>query len=73
MATVVAQSQLLSLIAILGASDPESALDCVKAIRENGKSPVEVEDPLWGRITFTHKSVLAKLPMGSIPGRRVRT
>jgi hypothetical protein len=60
--TVVAQSQLLSLIAILGASDPESALDCVKAIRENGKSPVEVEDPLWGRITFTHKSVLAKLP-----------
>lgn len=60
--SVVDQSQLLNLIEILGGSDPESALDSLKAIREHDKLPVEINDALWGKITFTRKSVLAKLP-----------
>jgi hypothetical protein len=59
---VIDQSQLLKLIEIIGHSDPESALDCIKAVRENDKPPIDVDDPLWGKVTFDRKSVLAKLP-----------
>ena len=60
--TLMDQNRLLTLIEVLGASDPENALDTIKAIRENKKDTVEVTDPLWGKIAFTHKSVTAKLP-----------
>jgi hypothetical protein len=56
------QEKLVHLTEIIGPSDPESALDCMKAIREHDKDSVEIEDVLWGKVTFERKSVLAKLP-----------
>jgi hypothetical protein len=60
--SVLDQEQLVRLIEIIGPSDPESALDCIKAIREHDKDSVEIDDPLWGKVTFERKSVVAKLP-----------
>jgi len=59
--TVLDQYRIIDLIEKAGASDPESALDVLIAIRENPKDDVEVEVPSWGRQTVTYASVVLKL------------
>ena len=60
--TVIDQNHLLTLIEILGSSDPESALDSIKVIREHANPTVNLTDPLWGKVAFTHTAVISKLP-----------
>lgn len=60
--TVIDQDNLLTLVETLGASDPESALDVCKIIRENAKPAIEIQDQFWGKASVTHDSVLVKLP-----------
>jgi len=59
---VIEQQRLLGLIERLGSADPENALDVLKAIRENPKENMEVDVPLWGKTTFSHAKITAKLP-----------
>ncbi len=40
----------------------KGVLDTIRTIREHEKPVVEVKDPLWGKMEFKHKLVLAKLP-----------
>ncbi|HVZ39744.1 MAG TPA: hypothetical protein VHI13_10740 [Candidatus Kapabacteria bacterium] len=60
--TVVDQYRVLALVEKAGYADPESALEVLTAIRNNPKYEATVEGSLWGPQTFTHPSLVTKLP-----------
>ena len=60
--SILDQYGVADLVKKAGAADPESALDVLVAIRENVKDDANVEDPNWGRQTFTHGALVANLP-----------
>lgn len=59
--TVLDQYRIIDLVEKAGASDPESALDVLIAIRKNPKADADVEIPFWGRQTVAYASVSSKL------------
>jgi len=60
--TILDQYSILHLIEKTGTSDPESGLDVLATLRTNPKANMDLEFPPWGPQTFTHDSLVSKLP-----------
>lgn len=60
--TLLDQYRMVDLVERIGAADPESALDLLRAIRTVAKDSMTVDVPIWGSQTYTHDALVAKLP-----------